>query len=356
MTAALSQSRRLMPPAVPSGRVTVLPPPEITASDGVGGLLSSLMPMLGSVGSIVFIAMADTGGKGMIAGGMFLVASLGFVVVNGWRQRSQRQGAVVGARREYLAYLADLRDTVRQAAQAQRAARSGTAPTRQPWRPSPRSAPGCGSASPTTATSCTSGYGRSDQPLCLTLDPPETAPLAQLDPVAASAAHRLMVTHEIQPDLPLAVDLRSAARVEVTGTEAQARALARAIICPAATFHSPEHLADRGPRRATVMSQWDWVKWLPHAQSTRAARRRRPGADGRHVARRPRGAAARRAPRPAPLRPGEHPATPHVLLVVDGGDVPPGNPVLTARRGARRHRPRPARPVGRAERPGHRCA
>ena len=57
---------------------------------------------------------------GMIAVGMFLVASLGFVGVNGWRQRSQHQATIVGARREYLAYLAELRTTVRQAARQQR--------------------------------------------------------------------------------------------------------------------------------------------------------------------------------------------------------------------------------------------
>jgi ESX secretion system protein EccC len=38
--------------------------------------------------------------------------------------------------------------------------------------------------------------GATSQPLCLTLEPPETPPLAQLDPVAASALHRLLSTHQ----------------------------------------------------------------------------------------------------------------------------------------------------------------
>ncbi|NKF34504.1 hypothetical protein HER21_49685, partial [Pseudomonas sp. BGM005] len=40
--------------------------------------------------------------------------------------------------------------------------------------------------------------GTSDQPLCITLEAPELPPLAQLDPVAASAAYRFMLTHEMQ--------------------------------------------------------------------------------------------------------------------------------------------------------------
>src|SRR5665647_703196 len=84
--------------------------------------------------------------------------------------------------------------------------------------------------------------GTCDQPLCLTLDPPETSPLAQLDPVAASAAHRFMVTHQTQHKIPLAVDLRSAARVQIAGDEAEGRSLARAIVSQVAAFHSPEHL------------------------------------------------------------------------------------------------------------------
>ena len=113
------------PPPVPTGQVVMQPPPEIQPSDGVSGVLSNLVPMLGSVGSIVFISMSQPGGKGMIAGGMFLVASLGFVAVNGWRQRAQHQAQVVGARREYLAYLADLRRTVRQAARKRCCSRGG---------------------------------------------------------------------------------------------------------------------------------------------------------------------------------------------------------------------------------------
>ena len=46
---------RLAPPRVPSGKITVQAPPELAPSDGGGGMLASLVPMLGSVGAIVMV-------------------------------------------------------------------------------------------------------------------------------------------------------------------------------------------------------------------------------------------------------------------------------------------------------------
>ncbi|GEL96313.1 type VII secretion protein EccCa [Cellulomonas composti] len=319
------------PPPVPTGQVVLQAPPELQPADGVSGMLANLVPMLGSVGSIVFVAIAQPGPKGYIAAGMFLVASLGFVAVNGWRQRAQHTATVVGARREYLAYLADLRRTVRQAARAQRRAAEWDAP-----------APG---ALPAIAEERSRAWergqdhpeylrarlGTGPQRLCLALEAPQTPPLAQLDPVAASAAHRFLVTHRVQQDIPLSLDLRSAARVEVAGTEAEARGIARALVAQAATFHSPELLRIAVLADDRALPAWDWVKWLPHAHST--TERDAVGA-ARLVAtslaeieqllpeglrERPRFGTARGA---TPL--------PHLLVVVDGGHVPPGNGVLTA--------------------------
>ena len=329
MTAAPTHSQRVTPPTVPTGQVTVLPPPEIAPSDGISGMLSSALPMLGSVGSIVFVAMSQPNGRGMIAAGMFLVASLGFVGVNGWRQRSQHQATIVGARREYLAYLAELRTTVRQAARQQR--------RNAEWNnPDPRSLPVIAEErsrvwerQPDHADFLHVRVGQSDQPLCLTLDPPDTPPLAQLDPVSASAAHRFLVTHQVQHDIPLAVDLRSAARLEITGDEQEARGLARALVSHLAAFHSPEHLRIAVLASPSALADWDWAKWLPHTHSPRVR-------DAVGPARMIASTLAELEdllPEGLPDRPrfghSESPLVPHVLVVVDGGEVHPGNAVLT---------------------------
>src|SRR4029078_7822453 len=84
--------------------------------------------------------------------------------------------------------------------------------------------------------------GLTSQPLALDLVPPETAPIEQLDPVAASALHRLLVVHRVQPDLPAPRDRRAFSRVEIPGEAEHARSLARAVVCSVSAFHSPDDL------------------------------------------------------------------------------------------------------------------
>ena len=184
----MTKGPRLAPPRVPSGKLMVQAPPELVPNDGAGGILTSLLPMIGSVGSIVMISLTNTGPAGYITGGMFLLSSLGFVAVNGWRQRSQRNAQVLGNRREYLAYLSDLRKTVRTAARQQR--RHGNwvspAPSTLPFLAEERTR--VWERAPGEDAYLLARVGVSDQPLCVTLEAPELPPLAQLDPVAASAA------------------------------------------------------------------------------------------------------------------------------------------------------------------------
>ena len=233
MAVTLRRGPREQAPEVPSGRIVLQPPPEITPSEGASSLLMNAVPMLGSVGSIAFVALSQPGVKGYIAGGMFLLASLGFVGVNGWKQRQQHAAGVSEARREYLAYLGEVRQTVREAANRQRAAAL--------WNsPAPEALPALCEERTRVWERSTSDddflrvrFGRTNQPLCITLEAPDTPPMAQLDPVAASALHRLLSTHRVQPDLPASVSLPYFSRIEVTGDAEPARALARSLIAAA---------------------------------------------------------------------------------------------------------------------------
>ena len=116
---------RLDAPELPAGQIVLQPPPQIEQTEGASGVLMNAIPMLGSLGSIVLVAtMAarDTGGRSFIAAGMFLFATLGFIVVQLDRQRKQRAQQVTGSRTEYLRYLANVRKVAREAADQQRRA------------------------------------------------------------------------------------------------------------------------------------------------------------------------------------------------------------------------------------------
>ncbi|MRG59928.1 type VII secretion protein EccCa [Agromyces sp. CFH 90414] len=322
---------RLAPPRVPSGRITVQAPPELAPSDGGGGMLVSLVPMLGSVGAIVMVTLSNAGPTGFITGGMFLLSSLGFVAVNGWRQRAQRQAAVLGARREYLAYLTELRKTVRTAARQQR--RAGN------WKlPAPETLPFVAEEGTRVWERAVGDpdflavrVGISDQPLCLTLEAPELPPLAQLDPVAASAAHRFMLTHETQANLPVGVTLRDYARIELTGDEAEVRGLARAMLLGAATMHSPDLLQIVVLAADEALPQWEWAKWLPHTHSQTVTDGLGPA---RMIGSSFEALESMLPPevrdRPRFARDGSTPKLPHLIVLVDGGRLPASSLVVSS--------------------------
>jgi S-DNA-T family DNA segregation ATPase FtsK/SpoIIIE len=98
---------RLDAPELPTGQLVLQPPPQLEPNEGASGVLMNAIPMLGSLGSIVLVAtMGRTnGGRGLIAAGMFLFATLGFIIVQLDRQRKQRTQQVTGSRTEYLRYL-----------------------------------------------------------------------------------------------------------------------------------------------------------------------------------------------------------------------------------------------------------
>lgn len=314
----MSTGPRIAPPSLPNGRIVLQPPPELVPNEGGSGILTSLLPMLGSVGAIVMVTISNSGPTGFLIGGMFLLSSLGFVAVNGWRQRSQRNAEVLGNRREYLAYLSDLRETVRVAARKQR--RHGgwimPAPAALPFIAEERSR--VWERQPGDETFLLARIGVADQPLSLTLEAPELPPLAQLDPVAASAAHRFMLTHEIQRDLPLGFPLGEYARIELVGPDEEAvRSLARSLVASAATLHDPEDVIIAVLAGPAQIGAWDWVKWLPHAMSSRVQDRLGPA---RMIAASPDDLMdmlpAQLASR-SRFTPGGG-ITPHVVLVVDG--------------------------------------
>ena len=318
---------------MPSGEIKLQAPPELDQSEGAAGVMMNAIPMLGSLGSIVLVASMGAGsggggGRSYIAAGMFLFATLGFIVVQIDRQRKQRSQSVTGSRTEYLRYLATVRAVARDAADQQRRALT--------WQhPDPASLPALAEErsrvwerSSTDPGFLHVRYGVCSQELALKLIPPDSAPIDQVDPAAASALHRLLVVHRNQPDLPASVDLRAFDRVEVCGPEEPARALARALLCSAAAFQSPEHLVVAVLAGERQLAHWDWVKWLPHSHSPQESDAVGP----RRMVSTSLEELAELLPPDLADRPrfgaDERPATPHVLLVLDGADLPPGNHVV----------------------------
>ncbi|KFI63894.1 type VII secretion protein EccC [Bifidobacterium cuniculi] len=265
--ASEERNSRLDAPRVPKGKIVMQAPPTLEASDGVSTLLTSLVPLLGSVSAIVMMLMTNSGLTGLLTGGMFMISSMGFVVVNGVRQRAQRMANLTASRNDYLTYLSGLRTRIRSAGHQQRNAALWNAPDPQALLTLAQEPERRWERMPSDDDFLSVRLGTQDQPLGITLQAPDVAPLAELDPVSASAAHRFMMAHETLHHMPYSVNLAAYKRVEVLGALPQAQALVRAMLAQAVTWHGPEVLRVCVLAAPDRVDQWEWVTALPHAQA-----------------------------------------------------------------------------------------
>jgi DNA segregation ATPase FtsK/SpoIIIE, S-DNA-T family len=258
------------PPELPSGRIRLDEPPRLPAAEGAGGVAMSAIPMLGSLGSVVLVASLGGGSSEVrvVAAGLFLVTTVAYLGFQLDRQRGQRRRQLTSARRSYLRHLAGVRAAVRAAAAGQRKALL--------WgHPAPSALPAVAADGSRVWERGTDDpaflhvrYGVAAQPLSVELLAPADLAADDADPAGVAAVRRLLAAHRTQPGLPVTVDLRRHHWIAMVGRTDRARSLARALVCTSATFHSPDHLAVAVLASDDALDEWEWVKWLPHAQST----------------------------------------------------------------------------------------
>ncbi|MFD1320822.1 type VII secretion protein EccCa [Micromonospora sonneratiae] len=278
-------------PEIPTGELSVEAPPEIPAATGSRWQQALMvLPMLG--GSVAMAMMFGRGGGtySYVVGAMFGVSSLAMLATSwGSVSGSPKKSEMMTARREYLRHLAALRRRVRETAAKQRAGLFyrhpapgqlwSTVGSHRVWERRPAD-PDFGVVR----------IGVGPQTLATPLIPPVTRPLEDLEPMTAGALRRFLDAYSVVPDLPVALSVRSFARVFVLGDPGrhrlgdpgrhgsgvtghseqtgspEAQALARAILTQLSVFHAPDELlvaVCAGPERRAL---WEWVKWLPHAQ------------------------------------------------------------------------------------------
>ena len=240
MTAHPAQSDPAGKPELPTGQIPLTTPPDRAEPAGVGNILVTVIPMMGSMGVMVFMAMSQGQNTRMLLmAGVMVVAMVTMVGFNVYRQVSTHHRTVGNLRREYLGQLAQVRETVREVASRQRAFTSWYLPHpdalvliaqdgRRLWERE-ASAPDVLNVR----------VGSSSQELSMELVKPELPALANPDVVCHSAMSRFLATHSSLDDVPCGVMLNEFGLVEVCGEPDAARAQVRAMVCHLATFVSP---------------------------------------------------------------------------------------------------------------------
>ncbi|MER6411457.1 type VII secretion protein EccCa [Streptomyces humidus] len=251
---------------MPEGELTLQEPPVLPETVPDNSAVWTYLPM-GLMSVSMMLAFVRPGGSGgvltYVALGVMVVGSAVMMVGQVMRRNGERKQRLRGERRDYLRYLAQTRRKVQRTVVEQHSALA--------WRhPAPRTL-----RSMVRTTRLWERRAKDDdfaevrvavgdQQLAVQLAPVSTKPVEDLDPLCAHALRRFMRAYSTVPDQPIALYLRSWARVLLRGDEAAARALVRSALCQLAVFHAPEELwivlCVSDERRA----EWDWVKWLPH--------------------------------------------------------------------------------------------
>ncbi|WP_406863472.1 type VII secretion protein EccCa [Streptomyces sp. HUAS MG47] len=257
---------RAFPPEIPGGELLLQPPPELPRQERES-LLMQLLPLLGMGSSAVFFFLPGAHPFMRVMGVLMVVSTVATAIAQWVRHRGGAHGQTAEARRDYLAYLARLRRTVRGTAQRQRDAQLYLHPDPEQLWAVAAEGTRLWERRPGDPDFGQVRIGLGAQRLATPLVAPDTAPVDELEPLCAGAMRQFLAVHGALDGLPVAVALRAFPRLTVSGEPEAARAAVRALVCQLATLHSPDDLVVAVVAGRGTAPLWDWVKWLPHAQA-----------------------------------------------------------------------------------------
>jgi S-DNA-T family DNA segregation ATPase FtsK/SpoIIIE len=266
-TVVVKRLPRRPAPDLPSGELILDPPPEIPPAGGrAWGQTMMMLPMLAGSGAMALMFAGTRGGTlAYVTGGLFGVSALGMLgtqLMGNSGQPSKREMAA--ARREYMRHLAQQRRRARKTVRLQREAMFyrhpdpeslwSTAASQRLWE-----------RRPSEGDFAVARIGVGPQEIATPLVPPQTKSVESLEPLCAAALRRFVTTYSVVPELPVAMALNGFGRVYVRGEADRARALVRAVLGQVATFHAPDDVLIAVCTAPERRAEWEWVKWLPHA-------------------------------------------------------------------------------------------
>ncbi|MEU7042745.1 type VII secretion protein EccCa [Streptomyces varsoviensis] len=253
---------------MPEGELSLQEPPSLPETQSAMGNMVTYMPMaLSSLGMVIIFLKPGEGGGPLVyvAIGLMAVSAVGMLVSQIIRSSGDRKRKLRGERRDYLRYLSISRRRIRKLIHQQQRA--------QAWRhPEPAalwSLVRTGRLWERRATHEDFGEIRiavGEQQLGMKLTPLSTKPVEDLEPLCAHALRRFIRAYGTVPDQPVALYLRTYARVLVHGDEEAARAMVRAVLGQLSVLHAPQDLRIVVVAEPERRAAWEWTKWLPHAQ------------------------------------------------------------------------------------------
>ncbi|XVU26731.1 type VII secretion protein EccCa [Actinoplanes sp. CA-054009] len=321
-------------PAMPSGELQLQEPPALPEIQNNGlrqAMLVLPMALMSGVMMLVFLG-PRSGALTWLILGMLVMAMGGMVVAQVAFGSADRRNRIGGDRRDYLRYLAQNRRRIRQSVTRQREAAD--------WQhPDPRSLWSLVMTTrrwerrPTHPDFLEVRMGTGEQRLATRIVPMQTKPIEDLEPLAAKSLRRFIRAYTTLADQPVALFLRGFAQIRVSGPDREEnRAFLRAVLMQLAAFHAPEEVRLAFCVDEAGAREWQWAKWLPHAQHPSdqdGAGAARLAAESIEAVEAQLGEAFLARPRfEANATPSRD--EPYVVIVRDGGRMGNGNRMATA--------------------------
>ncbi|GAB3238713.1 type VII secretion protein EccCa [Kineosporia babensis] len=267
-TVMVKRAARRPEPEYPSGEIVLEAPPEIPPPDGrAWQQVVMLMPMLAGSAAMVLIYTQGRSSSPLmyVAGALFGLSAIGMLGSQMLFSSGRNKQEMRAARQEYMRYLAQQRARVRRIIGRQRAALHYRYPAPDSLWVLPEG-PRLWERRPADGDFGMVRIGVGPQELATALIPPQTKPLDQLEPMCAAALRRFIRTYAVVPDLPVVMALDGFSRVHVRGDAGLTRSMVRALIAQSVVLHAPDDLIVAVCADAQHRPEWEFVKWLPHAQ------------------------------------------------------------------------------------------
>ncbi|HLZ21764.1 MAG TPA: type VII secretion protein EccCa, partial [Ktedonobacterales bacterium] len=272
---------RIYPDRLPEDEIVLVAPPATPqAQQGASSWLQYVIPVVGSLGSIAFVAYGgNMGGSGRSPLLTFLIPGVavltaGLSILGGVAMRRAQKKAfekqVKSNRGKYTAYVETQANRLDAITRAQRTVATRLHPDLPNLANFVARREYVWERRITDTDFLLTRVGTGPIPLAAPLRI-ETGnnPLMDYDQECLSRAQAVVARYSQVENAPIAISLRDAGTLAVSGNRANVRALVRSMLTEMAAFHSPDDLRMLAyfPQEATA--DWAWLKWLPHTHRLR---------------------------------------------------------------------------------------
>lgn len=261
----LHRPPREYPPAVPSERLRVAPPPTEPVPPHQS-VIQILFPVVGGVGLLGFALVYGNTAFLYVAIAMMTLLLLFSVLMRWSQKRGVRRRAADEARR-YARYLREQDQLLAQSGELQRNALARLYPDPGALWTALLKRRGVWERRPDHDDFLHVRLGRGNVALDRGVDLDlGMNPLTEFQAVPLHEARRMVERRSTLRGQPVVVDLGGVGVLAVTGDRGRARAWTRALALQLAGFRSPHDLRLMAAHGADAAAEWSWAKWLPHAR------------------------------------------------------------------------------------------